>query len=141
MEFYNVIYEIYNNNTKVGEQWREDLTNNPIEKEIIGILSREEIANIIDRKLNEIYEEEKQSKLNDSEVLNKEETERVIEEKMNEVVVDEKVTKEEITEEAEAAMEEEGYEEIFEGSFINNRQLTEEEAKAKVIELMERVGM
>ena len=34
MEFYNVIYEIYNNNTKVGEQWGKDLTDNPTEKEI-----------------------------------------------------------------------------------------------------------
>ena len=129
-------------NVEESKKDKEEPTEEEIlEKEIIGILSREEIANIIDRKLNEIYEEEKQSKSNGSEVLNKEETERVIEEKMNEVVVDEKVTKEEITEEAEAAMEEEGYEEIFEGSFINNRQLTEEEAKAKVIELMERVGI
>lgn len=34
MEFYNVIYEVYNNNTKVGEQWGRDLTNNLVEKEI-----------------------------------------------------------------------------------------------------------
>lgn len=34
MEFYDVIYEIYNNDTKVDEQWGKDLTDSPIEKEI-----------------------------------------------------------------------------------------------------------
>ena len=97
-----------------------------LEKEIIGILSREEIADLIDRKLNEIYAEDN---------------------KVKKSVNEETITSEEIKEEVDNAIEQvlatghEDYEEIFEGSFINNAQLTDEEAKAKVIELMERVGI
>ena len=118
-----------------------------LENEIIGILSREEIADIIDRKLNEIYAEDHKAKVDNREVINNEEVQAVVEEKMNEVTTEETITPEEVRETVEAAMEQveatnyEGYEEIFEGSFINNRLLTEEEAKAKVLELMERVGI
>ena len=146
-EIQEAIEEAMRNVEESKKDKEEPTEEERLENEIIGILSREEIADIIDRKLNEIYAEDHKAKVDNREVINNEEVQAVVEEKMNEVTTEETITPEEVRETVEAAMEQveatnyEGYEEIFEGSFINNRLLTEAEAKAKVLELMERVGI
>lgn len=99
-----------------------EMTEEQIENEIIGILSREEIADIIDRKLNEIYAEDNKK---DKELINNTEIEDVIAKEMEKV--------------PETNTDE--FEEIFEGTFINNGNLTEEESRRKIFELMERAGV
>ena len=108
---------------------------------VIGILSREEIAAMIDKKLNEIYEEDQK------EVLNSEEVEQVVEEAMDEVQLEDpltKVTVEDVIEEAMEKVEATDkveYEEIFEGTYIIDGPLTEQQQREKIYNLMEQAGI
>lgn len=127
----------------------EIIEDDKLENEIIGILTREEIADIIDKKLNEIYEAENnvEKNMNSQELINQEEVASVVDEKMEEVEVEEKVTEEDVAEVIEEAMKNleasstVDYEDIFEGTFIIDGPLTPEEQRNKVIGLMEKAGL
>lgn len=108
-----------------------------LENEVISILSRREIADIIDRKLNEIYAEEKE------ETLSSEKIHEAVEEKMDEVVTE--ITPKQVSEVVAEAMknleQQPEYEEIFEGTYIIDRPLTKEQQRDKVLGLMEQAGI
>lgn len=143
-EIQEAIEEAMKNVEASKTEMTEELTEEEkLENEIIGILSREEIADIIDRKLNEIYTADN--------LITPEEVEEVVGEKMEEVVVEKKqptlITPEEVSDVVEEAMRNieannrSEYEEIFEGTFIIDGALSVEEQRNKVFNLMEQAGI
>ena len=146
-EIQEAIEEAMRNVEESKKDKEEPTEEERLENEIIGILSREEIADIIDRKLNEIYAEDHKEKVDNREVINNAEVQAAVEEKMSEVTTEETITKEDVREEVEAAMEQvvatdhEEYEEIFEGTYIIDGPLTPEQQRDKIFSLMEQAGI
>ena len=146
-EIQEAIEEAMRNVEESKKDKEEPTEEERLENEIIGILSREEIADIIDRKLNEIYAEDHKEKVDNREVIKNAEVQAAVEEKMSEVTTEETITKEDVREEVEAAMEQvvatdnEEYEEIFEGTYIIDGPLTPEQQRDKIFSLMEQAGI
>ena len=126
-------------NVKLSEQEEKPKNNDELtEEEIFKILNKEEIARIIDEKLNEIFNEN-----------HKEINENVIKEEIDKEINN--ITLEEHPEEIRNIIENGmnvneaelpvDYEEIFEGTFIIDGYLTPEEQKEKVFNLMESAGI
>ena len=130
-------------NVKLSEQ-EEVVEEN--DEDILGLLNSEEIAQIIDKKLDEIYGKNEIDKEENNEI-NLEDIKKEIDKEINEIKLEEEIQPDEIKEIIENEMNKVDvelpvdYEEIFEGTFIIDGYLTEEEQKEKVFNLMEQAGI